>query len=427
MSQRTRGGLLGLAVATVVLAGTAVAVELHQIDDFQDGTRQGWTAGGNHPSPPVRVPDGGPAGAGDGFLLVEANGSPGPGGNLVVFNVDQWAGDYAGAGVAAVEMAVRNLGETTLRLRLLFEGPGGGFYTLDGYHLPPGSGWRTASFDVTPEGLVGGADVDATLQGVTKLRLLHAPDTTGAEAVVGALGMDDVTAQSGDACRDAGLAGVAFGLCTAWCQALDCDDAAHPGRVCQRVGSAYERLVGARPPCERPDADGDGVEDDLDLCPDVPDPDQLDGDGDGVGDACDNCPADANPGQEDEFGEPGVGDACDCPCFTGAEAAALVEALGDPAVYEGGGGPGIPDCVDTRVASKPLTFVAATRRDGALCSVDTLECSALAVEFTEDEVCQLNPPAPALPVRAAGITSAQRAACRQRIVGAATEAGWTCN
>jgi hypothetical protein len=34
------------------------------------------------------------------------------------------------------------------------------------------------------------------------------------------------------------------------------------------------------------DADEDGIPDERDVCPGVPDPDQLDTDGDGVGDAC---------------------------------------------------------------------------------------------------------------------------------------------
>lgn len=43
------------------------------------------------------------------------------------------------------------------------------------------------------------------------------------------------------------------------------------------------------------DEDGDGVPDIIDVCPHVPDPDQLDSDGDGIGDACD--PEPENPRQ----------------------------------------------------------------------------------------------------------------------------------
>ncbi len=70
------------------------------------------------------------------------------------------------------------------------------------------------------------------------------------------------------------------------------------------------------------DVDQDGVENELDNCPDTYNPDQEDTDGDGVGDACtdgdgdgvtdseDNCPATYNPDQED-LDEDGVGDLCD--------------------------------------------------------------------------------------------------------------------
>lgn len=57
------------------------------------------------------------------------------------------------------------------------------------------------------------------------------------------------------------------------------------------------------------DADGDGVCDDVDNCPGVPN-DQTDTDGDGRGDACDNCPSVANAAQGDVDGD-GVGDVCD--------------------------------------------------------------------------------------------------------------------
>ena len=71
------------------------------------------------------------------------------------------------------------------------------------------------------------------------------------------------------------------------------------------------------------DTDGDGVDDDVDNCPTVPNPDQTDTDLDGLGNACDpdddddgvndasdNCPFTANPSQADGDLD-GLGDACD--------------------------------------------------------------------------------------------------------------------
>ena len=81
---------------------------------------------------------------------------------------------------------------------------------------------------------------------------------------------------------------------------------------------------------DEPDTDGDGIQDDVDNCPDTANPDQADTDGDGIGDACDACPLDAandadadgvcgdvdncpvtpNPDQADQDND-GTGDACD--------------------------------------------------------------------------------------------------------------------
>ncbi len=58
------------------------------------------------------------------------------------------------------------------------------------------------------------------------------------------------------------------------------------------------------------DADGDGVPDLGDSCPDLPNADQHDTDHDGLGDACDDCPAVADPLQAD-YDHDGLGDACD--------------------------------------------------------------------------------------------------------------------
>jgi hypothetical protein len=53
------------------------------------------------------------------------------------------------------------------------------------------------------------------------------------------------------------------------------------GAICPEPGD---------PPVEGPDADGDGIPDDSDVCPDVVDPYQADTDEDGIGDACDDAP-----------------------------------------------------------------------------------------------------------------------------------------
>jgi hypothetical protein len=225
----------------------------------------------------------------------------------------------------------------------------------------------------------------------------------------------------GSSCAGAGLGGVALGLCTAYCEELACGEPEPrvSASTCQRLDLLFQRSSGgALLPCE--DGDGDGVADDLDNCPSLANADQADADLDGIGDACDNCPREPNPGQEDTFGAVGIGDACDCPCFTELDVTALVLALGDAATYTG------LVCIDTRVSAKPLTAVTARRLDGEPCATESFDCSALAVEFTEDSVCQLNLPAPAPAVSRQGIAAAQREACRAAILAAAAPHGLEC-
>jgi len=102
------------------------------------------------------------------------------------------------------------------------------------------------------------------------------------------------------------------------------------------------------------DLDGDGVVDDKDNCPAIPNADQTDTDGDKLGDVCDpdddndgkfdeddNCPLVANADQKDSDGN-GVGDACEGMADAGADAAIGTDAgaNGDTPSEDQGGGCG---------------------------------------------------------------------------------------
>jgi len=69
------------------------------------------------------------------------------------------------------------------------------------------------------------------------------------------------------------------------------------------------------------DADNDTVPDDVDNCPNTPNPNQEDADTDGLGNVCDNCPATSNPSQTNSDAD-SYGNACDnCPTTTNQDQA----------------------------------------------------------------------------------------------------------
>jgi len=94
---------------------------------------------------------------------------------------------------------------------------------------------------------------------------------------------------------------------------LDTDGVGNACDNCLLTGNADQadsNANGVGDVCEWPDADADGVPDDVDDCPTVADAAQIDMDGDGVGNACDNCPLVKNEDQADADGD-GAGDPCD--------------------------------------------------------------------------------------------------------------------
>lgn len=198
------------ALATACLSlSLHAAVTLNQTEDFSGPG--GWSGGVPNPNPPVIVLDAGPLGAGDSALRVTSNGGIGAGGKLVVFNVTLWTGDYMAAGILSLAADLRNLGTTTLSMRLAVNGPGGWFVTAVS-PVAAFSGWNHAVFDIRPAALVsaGGGNATATLAAVSELRILHsaAVDFRGAQ-VSGAFMVDHLQAiPEPSAVMLAGLAGL---------------------------------------------------------------------------------------------------------------------------------------------------------------------------------------------------------------------------
>lgn len=176
------------------------AVILGQIDTFQDGTTNNWANGGLNF--PVNISTGGPAGAGDRFLQLTADGN-GPGGKLVVFNRDQWLGDYITAGVTGIAMDLKNFGNVTLSIRLAFKQDTAfgapGYLSTTAFSLAPSSGWQHAIFLITPATMtaLGGPDPFNTFfANPAEFRIINEAgiaDLNG-DNVVSQLGIDNIQA-----------------------------------------------------------------------------------------------------------------------------------------------------------------------------------------------------------------------------------------
>ncbi len=197
-----RAALFAAATAAASLAvAPACAVSLGQSDSFQDGSTQGWRVGPAHPLPPVVITTGGPGGAGDAFLQVQATGGAGPASRLAVENTLQWTGDYTAAGVTALTLDAFNFGPSDLALRLLFDGSDGSAFARAWSTTPvllaAGSGWQQLRFAITPADLTaeGGGSIALALSQTYSVRLFHGTASSfPGGAVVATLGIDNVTA-----------------------------------------------------------------------------------------------------------------------------------------------------------------------------------------------------------------------------------------
>lgn len=198
------------ALATIVLgsllfAGSAKGIVQGQVDDFEDGTTQGWGNGGAFGAPPVvNVPTGGPSGMDDNFMQITSVGGGGPGRFLVAFNRDQWIGDYISAGIITIEMDLMNQGSVNLSIRLAFketatfDSPG--YLTSTAALLAPGSGWQHFVFTINVGSMIainGPAAFNTFFAGgMEEMRILNEAGTAdlNGNVAVAQLGVDNIHA-----------------------------------------------------------------------------------------------------------------------------------------------------------------------------------------------------------------------------------------
>ncbi len=149
-------------------------------NDFEDGTTQGWSNGGSSPNPPTNVPDGGPGGAGDGFLEEISSGGAGPGSRMVVFNREsEWLGNYSVVSDFTFDAKVPTNEDLFIRVAIEGGSDETSICTTNAVTVPAQSDWNNYFLSLDPSAftIIGGDNtIEETLADVTEIRIIHSTD-----------------------------------------------------------------------------------------------------------------------------------------------------------------------------------------------------------------------------------------------------------
>lgn len=193
--------LFATASFAFLASASFAQVALNQIDTFTDLSTAFWSGGAN----PQVIPANGPGGASDAFLQINSTGGFGAGSHLATYNTLQWSGNYTSTGVKIVQADLKNLGATSITMRLVFIDENQGQWTTANSNvatLAPGSGWTRVRFLIVESAWVNVSSAKNWSQissAVGRLMFRHDPGNpqAGGEAVVGTLGIDNITALDG--------------------------------------------------------------------------------------------------------------------------------------------------------------------------------------------------------------------------------------
>jgi hypothetical protein len=188
--------------AGILLSSAANAVNLGQVDDFQNNTTQGWQEGGASPNPPTNE-SGGPGGASDRYLRNQSV-CCGAGGRNTMFNRAQWSGDFIGAGIGRIQATARAFGNEGMQIRIHFKrNDGGSEWITNGIPLPADGQWHTLVFSLAAADMSSVAGLGThqeMMANVGEMRIGNYPQAAATPPMVDAiLGVDDITALAPEA------------------------------------------------------------------------------------------------------------------------------------------------------------------------------------------------------------------------------------
>jgi hypothetical protein len=198
------GVLIRIVISLAFLWGAeAFAVAAGHVDDFDDGTTQGWQEGGNSPNPPTNIANGGPLGVGDNYLSNTSTGTGLAGSKQVMYNTSgDWTGNFVAAGITLVrlDVTVSDASEGPLQLRLAFEGSNGAWFnSKEAFEVPNDGLWHSVFLPFVASEMVqvaAGGTFAETAAAVTQVRLMHRPSSPAiqGENFDGVVGYDNISA-----------------------------------------------------------------------------------------------------------------------------------------------------------------------------------------------------------------------------------------
>jgi hypothetical protein len=201
-----------LILSLLLMSSISIAqIVANQVDDFEDGTPQGWTIGSSTLAGIlITTPaDGGPDGAGDGYFSYTTTGSSNGGGSkcLVYSRNAQWSGDFGGQGVVAIKLDVRaTSGDVTLRIGLADQDsnsfPVTQMVTTTPVVITADSGWQEVTIPIQPSDfsvLPGGSGLTPAqvLASVVEMRIFSNPSISWlGESGLRVMDLNDITAST---------------------------------------------------------------------------------------------------------------------------------------------------------------------------------------------------------------------------------------